>query len=92
MKKYMITCATDPYHASHCSRHRGQKILKYDGPTPIKWVHDDGYGYGYTLDEARKILMQYARDDDNTKEHKYFDMYYNEDIWKYKIEPHEDER
>lgn len=90
MKKYRITCQTDPYHASMSAMHRGKEILKWDGATPVKWVHDDNFGYGYTLAEARKELMSYAHEDsDSWGEkiiHKYFDLYYESDVFTYRAE------
>lgn len=90
MKKYRITCQTDAYHASRTARHRGKEILKWDGATPVKWVHDDYSGLGYTLKEVRDALMSFAYEDaERTGEkitHKYFEMYYESDIFIYKAE------
>ena len=62
-KKYRITCKTDPYHASRCLRYKGREILELDGATPVKWVHDDYFGLGYTLKEVREALMSFAYED-----------------------------
>lgn len=90
MKKYRITCQTDPYHASRNPRWNGQEILKWKGATPVKWVHDDDYGYGLSLEKARKKLMAYAHEDcDPCGEpirHKFFENSYESDVYTYKIE------
>lgn len=90
MKKYRITCQTDPYHASRYARYKGCEILKRDGATPVKWVHDDYSGPGYTLKEVRQALMSFAYEDaERTGEkirHKYFEMHYVSDIFIYKAE------
>lgn len=58
MKKYIITASCNPYHA-RC-HYNGQLVLKYDMATPVKWVADDFYGQGLSLDEAMDILDCYA--------------------------------
>ena len=58
MKKYIITASCNPYHA-RC-HYNGQLVLKYDMATPVKWVADDFYGQGLSLDEAMDILDGYA--------------------------------
>ena len=89
-KKYRITCKTDPYHASRCLRYKGREILERDGATPVKWVHDDYFGLGYTLKEVRRALMSFAYEDaERTGEkirHKYFSMYYESDVFTYAAE------
>lgn len=89
-KRYRITCKTDPYHASRCARYKGREILERDGATPVKWVHDDHFGLGYTLKEVRKALMSLAYEDaERTGEkirHKYFSMYYESDVFTYVAE------
>ena len=89
-KKYRITCKTDPYHASRCARYKGREILERDGATPVKWVHDDYFGLGYTLKEVRQALMSFAYEDaERTGEkirHKYFSMYYESDVFTYAAE------
>lgn len=93
MKIYRITCKTDPYHASRSRRYEGCEILKYDGATPVKWVHDDNCGNGYTLEEARRELDLYYHEDTATcsakdagVSRKHFENFYRSDIWTYEIE------
>lgn len=90
MKKYRITCSTDAYHASRCKRYEGCQVLKYDGATPVKWVHDNNYYKGYALDEARRVLMRYAHEDNDQYaipvHHKFFSMSYESDVFTYKAE------
>lgn len=90
MKRYRIICITDPYHASRSASHKGKEILKYNGATPVEWVHDDYFGLGYTLEEARKELDGYAAKDWESNGgknlHKHFAMSYTSDIWTYRIE------
>lgn len=89
-KKYRITCKTDPYHASRCARYKGREILEWNGATPVKWVHDDNYLKGYSLNEARSILMRYAHQDNDQWDipvrHKYFSMHYESDVFTYAAE------
>ena len=90
MKKYRITCKTDPYHASRCAGYKGCEILEWKESTPVKWVHDDNYGIGYTLEEARKELDGYAKEDWESNGgrimHKHFEMYYESDVFTYAAE------
>lgn len=90
-KRYRITCQTDPYHAGRSSRHHDKVILKYDGATPVKWVHEDNGGEGLTLDQARRTLLGYAREDTccktGSRNYRFFDNSYDDDIWSYRIEP-----
>ena len=58
MKKYMITAACNSYNAR--THYNGQRVLRYDMTTPIKWVMEDAYGDGLTLEEAQDILDSYA--------------------------------
>lgn len=85
----MIVCKTDPYHASRTTRHRGCRILRMDGATPVEWVHDDDYGYGLTLDMARHILHLYASEDSarsgEPNRHRYFSTSYTSDVYTYSI-------
>lgn len=37
--KFIIAEHVDPYHAK--SRYNCEKVLKYDGGAPVKWVYDD---------------------------------------------------
>ena len=59
-KLYRIVASCDPYNARF--HYRDQEVIRYDMATPIEWVHDDNYGYGYTLEEAFDILDGYACD------------------------------
>lgn len=89
-KKYRITCTTDPYHASRCARYKGREILEWNGATPVKWVHDDYSGLGFTLKEVRQALMSLAYEDAERAgekiHHKYFSMYYKSDVFTYEAE------
>ena len=86
-KKYIITCGSDPYHASRSRRYEGKTILKRNGATPVLWIHDDNFGDGFTLEEARKVLDSYHREDgDYANPHRHFDMSYEIDVWTYRIE------
>lgn len=89
-KKYRITCKTDPYHASRSARHQGCKILERNGATPVKWVHDDYFGLGYTLKEVRQALMSLAYEDSERSgekiRHKYFSLHYESDVFTYAAE------
>lgn len=91
MKTYIIFCATDAYHSARSAKSLGRQILEWEGTTPIKWVHDDNCGHGYTLAEARKVLHGYYKSDkaegNETETHKYMDSYYHNDVWTYGIEP-----
>lgn len=88
-KKYIITCKTNAYAASRQYIDE-DKVLDYDGNTPIKWIHDDNIGYGYSLDEARQILMDMAENDyyehGDTLEHEFTDDTYYHDVYTYRIE------
>lgn len=90
MKKYIITASTDPYNALRSSRSKGKKGLEWYGPIITKWIHDDNFGHGYTLKEARDILMDMAREDacdaGEKISHRYFEKWYDYDIWRYRIE------
>ena len=57
-KIYRIVASCDPYNSRF--HYNGQEVLRYDMATPIEWVHDDNYGYGYTLEEAFDILDGFA--------------------------------
>lgn len=58
MKKYIITAGCNPYNAR--THYNGERVLKRDMTTPIKWVVDDFYGAGLSLEEAMNILDGYA--------------------------------
>jgi hypothetical protein len=59
-KNYIIVEKCDAYNAK-AHFERGAKVLKREGATPVKWVHDDNFGHFYTLAEAQKVLLSYAR-------------------------------
>lgn len=86
-KSYIITKATDAYHASRCVR--GGRVLRWDGGTPVEWVHDDNFGRGFTLEEARKELNGYYLEDKQGGSegisHRYFDNSYTSDVYTYSI-------
>lgn len=54
--KFYICNHCDPYHARF--HHHGERVIKYDGATPIQWVVGDEY-YG-SFDEAKSALMKLA--------------------------------
>lgn len=89
-KIYRITCTTDPFNASRTAVYKDKEVIEWNGMTPTTWVHDDNFGEGYTINEAREILMDIAREyRDRSGEpidHKFFEMSYRRDIWFYKIE------
>lgn len=58
MKKYIITASCNPFNAR--THYNGQRVLRYDMTTPIKWVMEDAYGDGLTLEQAQDILDSYA--------------------------------
>lgn len=58
MTKYIITAACNPYNAR--THYNGERVLKMDMTTPVKWVCRDDYGSGYSLDEAMDILDSFA--------------------------------
>lgn len=74
MKKYIITGLCDPYNARFHFNAQNNKALKFDGATPVKWVVDDNYGNGYSLEEAQNILDGYANSMSD-------DVCYNDDSW-----------
>ncbi len=57
---WRIGALTDPHH-SHLHYHGGE-VLRYDGATPVEWVHDDNNGNGYTRQEAMALLAGWARE------------------------------
>ena len=56
MKKYIIIASCDPYNAK-CHYH-GERVIKYNGPTPVQWVLDDNLGRGFDLKDAQKTLLE----------------------------------
>lgn len=65
-------------------------ILQYDGTTPIKWVHNDNYGDGFTLNDGRHILQSYALEDcmnsGEKNTHRFFETSYQSDVYLFKLE------
>lgn len=59
--KMMVVAYCDPYNARF--HHHDQRVLAYDGATPVKWVMDDDYGCGISLERALCILERYASED-----------------------------
>lgn len=57
MKTYRITASCNPYHAKF--HYNGQRVLKRDEATPVKWVIEDGL----TEDEALQRLWEFACED-----------------------------
>lgn len=74
MKKYIITGACDPYHAHSHFCGSSNQPLRYDMATPVEWVVDDNYGYGYSIEEAYDLLDSYANQMSD-------DICYNNDEW-----------
>lgn len=62
-KKFMIVAYCNPYHAKF--HHHGERVLKYESFTPIKWVHTDNYGNGFTNDEALAEMEKMLQYDDS---------------------------
>lgn len=54
MEKYMIVAKCDPYNAK--KHYNGQKVLRYDGSTPVEWVAADGM----TMREAKDTLYDWC--------------------------------
>lgn len=65
--KMMVVANCDPYNARF--HHHSERVLEYDGATPVKWVMEDFYGAGITEEEALATLEKYARMDG----YEYFD-------------------
>lgn len=59
--KKMVVAQCNPYNAK--SHYNGQRVLDYDMTTPVKWVMDDDYGCGISLDRALALLERYASED-----------------------------
>lgn len=64
-RNHFIVARCDPYHARF--HYNGQKVLKYDGATPVEWIQDDDFGDGYTIEKAKEAIWKLALDscDDN---------------------------
>ncbi len=52
-KTYRIVAKCDPYNARR--HHHGEEVVRYDGATPVEWVHDDRRSL--TLKEANDHLF-----------------------------------
>ena len=74
MANYIITGQCDPYNARFHFNECNNQALVYDGATPVKWVVDDNYGDGYTLEEAQNMLDTYANMMSD-------DVVFNDDSW-----------
>lgn len=60
MKKYIITANCNPYHAKFY--YNGERVLRYNGCTPVEWVADDNFGDGFSSEEAAaSALMAMAK-------------------------------
>lgn len=53
---FMIVAKCDPYHAKF--HWHGEKVLKYDGATPVWWVHKDGLTKEEALEEFRGWALE----------------------------------
>lgn len=88
MKKYIITATADKGYAAQVSK--GYPVIRTTEHTTT-WIHDDRCGYGFALDEVRRELNGYYREDaENGSEgycHKYFEMSYESDRVTYRAEP-----
>lgn len=56
-KNYIIVASCDPYHAKF--HWHGQRVLKYDGPTPVEWVA----GEFDTEEEAKSALYAWCKEE-----------------------------
>lgn len=56
-KTYRIIAKCDPYNAR--KHYHGEKVIRYDGATPVAWIHDNREGM--TLKEANAVLLDYAK-------------------------------
>ena len=75
-KKYMVVGQCNPYHAKfHYSKLN--RVLKYDGATPVKWVVDDNWGEGLEEGELEKTFRDIAWGNNNNRFH--YDKEYVED-------------
>lgn len=54
---YRIVAKCDPYNAK--KHHHGEKVIRYDGATPVAWVHDNRERM--TINEANDLLMGLAK-------------------------------
>lgn len=75
-KKYMVVGQCNPYHAKfHYSKLN--RVLKYDGATPVKWVVDDNWGEGLEEGELEKTFRDIAWGNNENRFH--YDKEYVED-------------
>lgn len=75
-KKYMVVAHCNPYHAKlHYSKLN--RVLKYDGDTPVKWVVEDNWGEGLEEGELEKTFRDIAWG--NTINRFHYDREYVED-------------
>ena len=93
MKLYVITMSCDPYNASRKPAFtQSRKVIRRKGATPVEVVCDDYFGLGYSLEDARKILDDYYREERNknwegTERRRHFEMSWTEDTITYRIVP-----
>ena len=57
MKTYRITATCNPYNAR--IHYNGGEVLRYDGATPVEWVHRDNLSY----EEAVQQFKNWANED-----------------------------
>lgn len=57
-KTYRIVAKCDPYNAK--KHYHGEKVVRYDGATPVEWIHDNHEGM--TLEAANAVLLDFARE------------------------------
>lgn len=62
-KKYMIVAKCDPYNARF--NYNGQKVLRYNGITPVEWIFYDNNGCGYEKKDAIFEIEKIVNDDCN---------------------------
>lgn len=67
MKKFRVTAMCNPYNAK--SHYHGEKIIRYDGITPVEWVMADDL----TKEEAINKLCSYAYEDFDRSGYSYED-------------------
>lgn len=75
-KKYMVVGQCNPYHAK-LYYSKLNRVLKYDGATPVKWVVDDNWGEGLEEGELEKTFRDIAWGNNENRFH--YDKEYVED-------------
>jgi hypothetical protein len=55
---YRIVASCDPYNAK--KHYHGEKVIRWNGATPVEWIHDDRTGL--SLKEANALILDYARE------------------------------